>query len=123
MEGIPRALMEAMSMGKTCLGPRIAGVDELIEDGRTGYLFDPGSDSDLFAKMEQVVIGGQYLDPAVVSKHIESQFSAEIGAARTAEVYTRIATSRLTRTRRQSHLHQADGLPSGARTHSLEEGY
>jgi len=99
MEGIPRALMEAMALGRTCLGPRIGGVDELIEDGRTGYLFDPDCDSDLVAKMEQVLIGGRFLDSAVIARHIETRFSAQRGAERTAEAYAHLLAAHSARSR------------------------
>jgi len=42
-EGVPVALMEAMSHERIVLAPRITGVPELVEDGRTGFLYAPGS--------------------------------------------------------------------------------
>jgi len=42
-EGIPVALMEAMSHRKLVLAPAITGIPELIEHGRTGFLYEPGS--------------------------------------------------------------------------------
>lgn len=45
-EGMPKALLEAMSMGLVCIGNRTSGIEELIEDGSTGYLStgpDPAS--------------------------------------------------------------------------------
>jgi glycosyltransferase involved in cell wall biosynthesis len=39
-EGCPRTLLEAMAMGKTCVASAIAGVVELIEDGKTGFWID-----------------------------------------------------------------------------------
>jgi glycosyltransferase involved in cell wall biosynthesis len=114
MEGIPRALMEAMALGKTCLGPRIGGVDELIEDGRTGYLFDPGCDSDLATKMEQVLMGGRSLDPAVIARHIETRFSAEAGAQKTAEVYANLLADRAARSNRRRWSLPGGPLPLSA---------
>ena len=42
-EGIPVALMEAMSHQKLVLAPAITGIPELVEDHRTGFLYEPGS--------------------------------------------------------------------------------
>ena len=42
-EGVPVALMEAMSHERIVLAPAITGVPELVEDGRTGFLYAPGS--------------------------------------------------------------------------------
>jgi len=42
-EGIPVALMEAMSHGKLVLAPNITGIPELVEHRATGFLYDQGS--------------------------------------------------------------------------------
>lgn len=41
-EGIPVALMEAMSLGIPCVSTNIAGIPELIRSGRDGLLVSPG---------------------------------------------------------------------------------
>ena len=47
-EGVPVVLMEAMASGLPVVATRIAGIGELIEDGRSGFLVAPGR-SDLVA--------------------------------------------------------------------------
>ncbi len=42
-EGIPVVLMEAMSHGKLVLAPGITGIPELVENQRTGFLYQSGS--------------------------------------------------------------------------------
>ncbi|MBZ5614818.1 MAG: glycosyltransferase [Acidobacteriia bacterium] len=42
-EGIPVVLMEAMSQAKVVLAPAITGIPELVEHGRTGFLYQPAS--------------------------------------------------------------------------------
>ena len=42
-EGIPLVLMEAMAREKVVLAPEITGIAELIRDGETGFLYQPGS--------------------------------------------------------------------------------
>jgi glycosyltransferase involved in cell wall biosynthesis len=37
-EGMPNALLEAMAAGLPCVASRISGSEDLIDDGRTGYL-------------------------------------------------------------------------------------
>jgi glycosyltransferase involved in cell wall biosynthesis len=41
MEGLPIVLMEAMATGTPVIAPRLAGIPELVVDGRTGLLFTP----------------------------------------------------------------------------------
>lgn len=44
-EGIPLVLMEAMARGRIVLAPSITGIPELVVPGRTGFLYEPGSQS------------------------------------------------------------------------------
>lgn len=41
-EGIPVVLMEAMAMGVPVVATQIAGISELVESGKSGYLVPPG---------------------------------------------------------------------------------
>ncbi len=50
-EGIPVALMEAMSYAKLVLAPAITGIPELVDDGRTGFLYRPGDLADFVGKV------------------------------------------------------------------------
>jgi len=51
-EGIPLVLMEAMAHGKIVLAPAITGIPELVSDGKTGFLYRPGSLEDFVARVE-----------------------------------------------------------------------
>lgn len=39
-EGLPKVLVEAMASGLVCIGSRIPGIADLLEDGVTGYFID-----------------------------------------------------------------------------------
>lgn len=47
MEGLPIVLMEAMALGTAVVAPRLAGIPELVDDGRTGLLFTPSNWNEL----------------------------------------------------------------------------
>lgn len=50
-EGFPGVLLEAMLHGKPVVCSRIGGLPEIVDDGVTGLLFEPGSPRDLAAKI------------------------------------------------------------------------
>jgi colanic acid/amylovoran biosynthesis glycosyltransferase len=50
-EGLPVVLMEAMALGCPVLTTYVAGIPELVIDGKTGWLFPAGSVEDLTAAM------------------------------------------------------------------------
>lgn len=47
MEGLPVVLMEAMALGLPVIASRVAGIPELVLDGRNGLLFTPSHWSEL----------------------------------------------------------------------------
>jgi glycosyltransferase involved in cell wall biosynthesis len=42
-EGLPNVLLEAMSMGVPVVSSKMAGVPEIVKDGKTGYMVEPGN--------------------------------------------------------------------------------
>lgn len=46
-EGLPIVLIEAMVLGRPVLSTYVAGIPELVIDGKTGWLFPAGSEEDL----------------------------------------------------------------------------
>ena len=51
-EGCPMVILEAMGHSLPIIASRIGGIPELVEDGVTGLLFEPGNSADLMAKMQ-----------------------------------------------------------------------
>ncbi|MCG7851681.1 MAG: glycosyltransferase [Methanosarcinaceae archaeon] len=50
-ENQPVTIAEAMACSLPVIGARIGGIPELVEDGKTGYLFEAGNPEDLALKM------------------------------------------------------------------------
>ena len=53
-EGMPQALIEAMSRGKVVVASKNPGAGDLIEDGKNGYLFKNGNSKDLANKINYI---------------------------------------------------------------------
>ena len=54
-ETFGRTTVEAFAKGTPVVGSRIGGTAEIIDDGRTGWLFNPGDASDLAEKVERAM--------------------------------------------------------------------
>lgn len=50
-EGLPNAILEAMALGLPVIGTNTGGVRDVIEDGKTGYVVEPG---DVHALRERI---------------------------------------------------------------------
>ncbi|HWZ83054.1 MAG TPA: glycosyltransferase family 4 protein [Terriglobales bacterium] len=53
-EGVPVVLMEAMAHEKLVIAPDITGIPELVQDRRTGFLYQPGSLSDFVSTVRWI---------------------------------------------------------------------
>jgi glycosyltransferase involved in cell wall biosynthesis len=58
-EGLPNTLQEAAATGVTMVGTRVAGVPELVEDGASGFLAEPGSAPSLAAALLRAMSAGR----------------------------------------------------------------
>ncbi len=54
-EGLPLVLMEAMAHEKLVLAPAITGIPELVEHGRTGFLYKSGSLTDFISTVRWIL--------------------------------------------------------------------
>jgi len=54
-ENQPQTVLEAYAMGKPVVASRLGGIPELVDDGETGLLFEPGDAADLHRKAEFLI--------------------------------------------------------------------
>lgn len=54
-EGVPNVLLESAAIGRVCIASDIAGSRDVVENGRSGFLFDPGNTKDLVACVKRVI--------------------------------------------------------------------
>jgi glycosyltransferase involved in cell wall biosynthesis len=55
-DGIPNVFLESMAMGVPVLATRVSAIPELVEDGRTGLLVEPGQPEAMAASMVRLLI-------------------------------------------------------------------
>lgn len=54
-EGFPCVLVESFAMGRPVVASRLGAMAEIVEDGRTGLLFEPGNPEDLREKVRRLI--------------------------------------------------------------------
>lgn len=66
-EGMPLVILEAWASGVPVVASRVGGVPEMIEQGVTGLLFEPGDDGGLVSALERLLT-----DPAEAARLAEA---------------------------------------------------
>jgi glycosyltransferase involved in cell wall biosynthesis len=87
-EGIPNALIEAMAAGLPAVSTYHSGVPELIEDGRTGFLAQPGDVDDLRAALVRALSEPDPAPRAEAARAVvEAEFNSHRSARRLVELF------------------------------------
>jgi colanic acid/amylovoran biosynthesis glycosyltransferase len=79
MEGLPVALMESLACGVPTVASRMSGIPEIIRNGETGYLAEPGDAASLDAAISNASAG--VLDTAAARMLVEEEFDIAKSAA------------------------------------------
>jgi glycosyltransferase involved in cell wall biosynthesis len=84
MDGIPVVLMEAMSQSIPVISTRLSGIPELILDGQTGLLANPGDPGDLAEQIDRL-LGAPELRHRLTSQaleYVQREFGLEVNLDR-----------------------------------------
>jgi glycosyltransferase involved in cell wall biosynthesis len=73
MEGLPVAIMEALAGGLTVVASRLSGIPEIVIDGRTGILAEPGDVPSLAEALRRALEPGS-VDHAGGRELVEEEF-------------------------------------------------
>ncbi len=90
-EGCPLTVLEAMAAGVPVVATRVGGVPELIDDGRTGLLVEPGDERALGAAIS-LALDARELG-AAAREEARRRFSRERMAAEIAALYEEVGAA------------------------------
>jgi glycosyltransferase involved in cell wall biosynthesis len=89
-ENNPLTIIESYAYGKPVIASKIGGIPEIVENGKTGYLFESGNVSELVSviKKGSNLSGKQYLEMSEnAGKFAEKHFVAESHYNKLIEIY------------------------------------
>lgn len=93
-EGIPMVLLEALALRRPVVASRVGGIPEVLADGYSGVLVSPTNAEELATAIKSLIN-----DPSTAAalgvagrSQVESEFSADLMATRTAEMYRTLQT-------------------------------
>jgi sugar transferase (PEP-CTERM/EpsH1 system associated) len=92
-EGMSNTLLEAMASELPIIATNAGGTPEVVEDGRSGWLFSPGDDRALAAFLEPLLTDGQLRANAGAAARyrVETEFSLRKMLERYEQLYLRLA--------------------------------
>lgn len=91
-ENCPMSVLEAMAYGKPVVGSRMGGIPELVEEGRTGLLYEAGDVDALAAALDRLMASPELRAQmgAAARQRVESAFSLDAHNAGLMDIYKSI---------------------------------
>jgi len=101
-EGLPMVLLEAMAAGVPVVATRVGGVPEVVTDGVTGLLVEPGCPDQAAKAVARLMGDGQLAHRLARAgrQHVTSCFSLDRVAAQYVQLYRRVMRKNLCLTER-----------------------
>jgi glycosyltransferase involved in cell wall biosynthesis len=95
-DGIPNVFLESMAMGVPVLATRVSAIPELVEDGRTGLLVDPGEHEQMAQCMVKL-LGDEELRQRIITaarRRVREEFDNRELIQKLAEVFEEAGLTR-----------------------------
>jgi glycosyltransferase involved in cell wall biosynthesis len=91
-EGLPIALLEAMASGKAVIATRVGENENVIEDGKTGFLIDPDNSKQLEEAILKLVRNKEIIAKLGSNARmvVENQYSSQIMCKKYCEQYENV---------------------------------
>jgi len=123
-EGFPKTLAEALAKGTPVVASRLGALAELIDEGRTGVLFEPRSATDLAATLRTLVADPERVDVMrrAARAEFEEKHSAEGNYRRLMEIYREALTASGKALGIDGRTEECNTLPTNGVSRELETG-
>ncbi|MBW1929009.1 MAG: glycosyltransferase family 4 protein [Deltaproteobacteria bacterium] len=94
-EGFPMTIAEAFACGVPVIASRLGAMAEIVEDGRTGLLFEPGNADDLAAKVEWAWAHSEQMAEMgrEARREYEEKYTAERNYEMLMQIYRRVMSN------------------------------
>lgn len=78
-EGLPMAILEAMSYHIPCIATKVGGIPEVIENEKNGFLITPGNKDELYNAMNAILVDSEKIEKMgkKAFETVESRFNEE----------------------------------------------
>ena len=95
-DGIPNVFLESMAMGVPVLGTRVSAIPELVEEGRTGLLVEPGEPKAMAQSMVKL-LGDEELRHRIIDsarRRVREEFNNRELIQKLAEIFEEAGLTR-----------------------------
>jgi glycosyltransferase involved in cell wall biosynthesis len=89
-EGLPNVILEAMASGLPCIASAVSGTRELVTDGKTGWIFEPGNPKILESAVRKAADGSSSVLGLQGRELMEQSFSIKVVAKRYEQLYGKL---------------------------------
>jgi len=104
-EGLPVVLLEAMASGTPCVATSVGGIPEVVKDGETGYLIEPGDREALQNRIEYLFSNDEAWERLSEAALVSAQtYDAAAVVSRLVDEYERVVNTRAPRVTCRSQL-------------------
>jgi glycosyltransferase involved in cell wall biosynthesis len=100
---LPMVLSEAGAASLPVISTRIAGIPEIVQDGKTGFLITPGSREELLRALMTLIVSPELrlTQGQAAAQHVRHSFDAHQNAVRLLDQMKELASQQNTRVRRR----------------------
>jgi glycosyltransferase involved in cell wall biosynthesis len=97
-EGFPMVIREAFALGVPVVASRIGALEEIVDHGKNGVLFTPGSSEDLLASVKKIWKGRELESMARAAREtFEEKYTAEKNYRQLVDIYEKAIARRTAR--------------------------